>query len=249
VASVARVVRAALEEHPALVVADRDDPVVAALAAGLPRVVWVSTGARWSRDRTAWADGAPPAPEPDWFLQAQAAVGPAGRVRLSLQLPGAFNAGNALVALAAADALGVPAREAAAAMAEVRSVAGRYGAVLHDGRRVQLHLAKNPAGWQETLPLLADRPALALALNAREPDGRDTSWLWDVPLERLPRVPVVACGEAAADLGLRLTYAGIEHRTEPEPLAALAALPPGDVTLVANYTAFTDVLRRLQPAP
>ena len=132
---------------------------------------------------------------------------------------------------------------------ELFARAGRYGAVLHEGRRVQLLLAKNPAGWQETLPLLAGRPALALALNAREPDGRDTSWLWDVPLERLPRVPVVACGEAAADLGLRLTYAGVEHRTEPDLLAALGTLPPGEVTLVANYTAFSDVLRRLQLAP
>jgi hypothetical protein len=85
-------------------------------------------------------------------------------------------------------------------------------------------------------------------VNAREADGRDTSWLWDVPFEELPPAPTVASGEAAADLGLRLAYAGVAHRTEPDPLTALAALPEGEVTVVANYTAFLQLRRRLAAA-
>jgi hypothetical protein len=82
-------------------------------------------------------------------------------------------------------------------------------------------------------------------INAREADGRDTSWLWDVPFEQFTPRPVVASGERAADLGVRLSYAGLEHQTVSDPLAALAALPEGEVDVVANYTAFHVLRRRL----
>jgi hypothetical protein len=88
-----------------------------------------------------------------------------------------------------------------------------------------------------------------LVVNAREADGRDTSWLWDVPFEHLNAASrvrsVVAAGERAADLGLRLDYARVEHRTVPDPLAALGGMPDGDVDVVANYTAFLALSRRL----
>ena len=54
-----------------------------------------------------------------------------------------------------------------------------------------------------------------------------------------------AAGERAPDLGLRLEYAGVAHRTVPDPLAALSSLPPGRVDVVANYTAFHALSRRL----
>jgi lipid II isoglutaminyl synthase (glutamine-hydrolysing) len=55
----------------------------------------------------------------------------------------------------------------------------------------------------------------------------------------------VAAGEHAPDLGLRLDYAGIEHRTVPNPLAALTEMPNGPVDVVANYTAFQALSRRI----
>jgi UDP-N-acetylmuramyl tripeptide synthase len=90
----------------------------------------------------------------------------------------------------------------------------------------------------------AARPLLVI-INAREADGRDTSWLWDVPFEQLSTRPLVASGERAADLGVRLSYAGLEHHTVADPLAALAALPAGELDVVANYTAFHHLRRRL----
>jgi UDP-N-acetylmuramyl tripeptide synthase len=255
VAGVARVVRSALATGPAVVVANRDDPVVAGLARGLPRVVWVSPGRGWAQDgapcpvcgdHPAGAGGCPPAlPPAAWTLRGNAVDGPTGRTDLALRLPGRFNEGNAAMALAAAAALGVAPAVAAAAMVGVRTVAGRYDVVEREGRRLRLLLAKNPAGWQETLPLLGADAPVVLAVNAHEADGRDTSWLWDVPFERLPPAPVVAAGEMAADVGLRLSYAGVPHRTVADPLAALRTLPPGPVTVVANYTAFLALRRRL----
>jgi UDP-N-acetylmuramyl tripeptide synthase len=108
-------------------------------------------------------------------------------------------------------------------------------------------LAKNPAGWAETLPVIDPARPVLIVINAREADGRDTSWLWDVPFEKLTCPVIVASGERAADLGVRLSYAGLDHHTEPDPVAALAQLAPGSIDVVANYTAFHHLLRRLGP--
>jgi hypothetical protein len=56
-------------------------------------------------------------------------------------------------------------------------------------------------------------------------------------------------GEHSADIGLRLSYAGIEHVTVSDPLGAIEMLPPGKVDVVANYTAFHQLLRRLAATP
>jgi hypothetical protein len=88
------------------------------------------------------------------------------------------------------------------------------------------------------------RPVV-VAVNAREADGRDTSWLWDVDFAALGERPIVASGEHAADVGVRLSYAGLDHHTDPDPLAAVDRLPPGEVDMVANYTAFFALQHRL----
>jgi hypothetical protein len=56
----------------------------------------------------------------------------------------------------------------------------------------------------------------------------------------------VASGDAAPDLGLRLSYAGIAHDTLADPMAALEKLPTGEVAVVANYTAFSNLWRALE---
>jgi UDP-N-acetylmuramyl tripeptide synthase len=246
VRAVAARVSAALARRPeVLVVANADDPLVVGVGRGAARVVWVAAGTRWLADGDSWAPARCSGPVPTWSARADAVDGPQGTTPLRLALPGAFNMGNAALALAAADALGVPPDRAAHALAALDSIAGRY-AVLPRGRQnVHLLLAKNPAGWSELLPLLVDATALLLVVNARDADGRDTSWLWDVPFEQLPDRPTVASGERAADLGLRLGYAGRQHRTEPDPVRALDLLPDGEIYVAANYTAFTSLTRRL----
>jgi lipid II isoglutaminyl synthase (glutamine-hydrolysing) len=246
VRAVAARATAALARHPGtLVVANADDPLLVAALDGVP-VCWVAAGADWLADAGAWrgcAGGAGPCPV--WRVSDGGVEGPAGKTPLRLQLPGPFNFGNAALALAAADALGVPPGVAAGALAGLDCIAGRYAVVRRGAHVLHLLLAKNPAGWAGLLPVLAPASSLLLVVNARVADGRDTSWLWDVPFERLPDRPAVASGERAADLGLRLSYAGRAHRTEPDPLRALDHLPPGDVHVVANYTAFAGLIRRL----
>jgi UDP-N-acetylmuramyl tripeptide synthase len=262
VAAVGKALRAALlEQHAALVVANCDDPVVTAAVDGLPHVVWVAGGAGWvddsalcprcgsplHRDGPHWACSGCGLhrPAPQWELEESVMRGPRSRTALDLRLPGSYNRGNALTAVATAATLGVPPDRAAEALTQVRSVADRYAVVQTGRHRLTLLLAKNPAGWRETLPLTARADGVLLAVNAEEADGRDTSWLWDVPFDQLVGQPTAISGEAVADLGLRLTYADVAHSTAADPLTALEALPAGEITVVANYTAFASLTRRL----
>jgi UDP-N-acetylmuramyl tripeptide synthase len=233
--------RAVSRNRGACVVANADDPIVVDAVGNAPHVVWVGAGAEWQAD----ALGQQTRPRRTWTVHEDGVRGPAGSTSLRLALPGRFNLGNAAMAMAAAGALGVPQATAAAAIAEVPSVAGRYSVVRRGRYELRLLLGKNPAGWTELLPVLADGRPLLLVINAHDADGRDTSWLWDVPFEQIAVPGVVASGERAADLGLRLSYAGIEHRTEADPLVALELLPSGPVNVVANYTAFLALRRRL----
>ena len=162
---------------------------------------------------------------------------------VQLQLPGRCNAANAAMAVAAARMAGVDPEVGLGAMVGIANVAGRYREVHLGPASARLLLAKNPAGWNEILDFLAAPPAgVVVAVNARGPDGYDTSWLWDVDFERLEGRPVIAAGERALDVAVRLRYAGVPHEVCPDPLTAARRLPPGKVELVANYTAFQTVL-------
>ena len=101
----------------------------------------------------------------------------------------------------------------------------------------------------ELLDVLADdRRPVVVAFNANGADGRDPSWLWDVPFERLRGRTVIATGERSHDLAVRLKYADVEHRDEPDLGAALALGREGDADVVATYTAFGPVRDRLARA-
>jgi lipid II isoglutaminyl synthase (glutamine-hydrolysing) len=262
VRAVARSISRALEQSPdVLVVANADDPVVVSAVPATSRAVWVAAGTSWLDDAGTcpacgdriqhtgddWASGCGlRRPTPEWAVVEGGVQHPSGRTQVRLSLPGRFNVGNAAMAMAAAaEAGGVEPDAAAGAIGRLTSVAGRYSIVPRGAQRLHLLLAKNPAGWAEAMTLLGDATAIVLAVNAHVADSKDTSWLWDVPFERFPDSPVVASGERAADVGLRLAYADREHRTEPDPLAALDLLPPGDVHVLANYTAFLGIRRRL----
>lgn len=241
--------QAALDGFDGTVVANADDPLVVWAARGVHRVVWVAAGQPWTVDATAcpnctsfvtFGGGGWACNRCDLRRPEPTDVGPLP----PLALPGRCNEANAAIALAVLDLLGVP-RRATSAWRELRSVAGRYESVDVDGRDVRLLLAKNPAGWQETIELIDGNRALVLALNARTEDGVDPSWIWDVPFERLGDRAAVCAGERAADLAVRVDYAGVDVSIERDLVAAVRACPPGPVDLVGNYSAFREALGRM----
>jgi UDP-N-acetylmuramyl tripeptide synthase len=186
-------------------------------------------------------------PDPDLVIDGDELVGPFGRVVLTVALPGRANRANAAMAVAAAILAGVSAIDALQAISATTEVDGRYRRVAIAGAQARLLLAKNPAGWLEVLDMLSPAPTpVVVAVNARIADGRDPSWLWDVPFERLAGRPVAASGERSRDVAVRLRYAGVEHRRLDDPIAAVAALGPGSVDVAANYTALRDLDRRLR---
>jgi UDP-N-acetylmuramyl tripeptide synthase len=195
-------------------------------------------------------------PDPTWWLEVVPGDGArpdthvlvrsdGSRLALELALPGRVNAANAAMVLAAADAMGADLDRAAKALATVTDVAGRYRTATVAGAQLRMLLAKNPAGWQEAIAMLAPAPQPVVAsINARIADGRDPSWLWDVPFEQLQGRFVVALGERRHDLAVRLQYAEVDHAiaeslTQAVRLAASRS-DTGGVDLIANYTAFQD---------
>lgn len=253
------------------VVANADDPLVAWAASAAAQVVWVGAGQRWRQDaagcpacdgpitfdaKGTWASACGlRRPELSYELgdDDELAVPGGRRLPVRLALPGRFNRANAAMAVSAAHVLGVDHEAALAAMAPLADVQGRFAVVRHGAVEARLLLAKNPAGWAELLELLeGGAEPVVVGINARVADGHDPSWLWDVPFEQLRGRDVVATGERARDLAVRLRYAGISHITEPDQLRALASAGTATVQYVGNYTAFQDLrvtLPRARPGP
>jgi lipid II isoglutaminyl synthase (glutamine-hydrolysing) len=256
VSRTARVWARAVTERPGIVVvANAADPhVVDAALAGRP--VWVDPGLRWTEDASVcprcgavldWSDAGRwssacgfAMPEPGYLTTPGGVRLPDGReLALSLRLPGAVNRGNAAFALAAAAALGVAPEAAAARLAAVDVVDGRYAQLDLGGRPARLLLAKNPAGWAAALSMIDPDSVLAIGINARIADGTDTSWLY----ERLAGRMIGAFGDRRADLAVRLHYAAATPVVSDDPVALAAQLPPGPLVMAANYTAFRELRR------
>jgi UDP-N-acetylmuramyl tripeptide synthase len=159
---------------------------------------------------------------------------PEGSAEVALALPGLYNVYNALAAAALASALEVPLQRIVAGLQSTRAAFGRAESVMLGEpapRELRILLVKNPAGANEVLRTLTLEPGehdLLGVLNDNIADGRDVSWIWDADYELLAgRVRRVTCaGTRAAELAVRLKYAGIEPariRVQPDLAAALAA--------------------------
>ena len=274
VAMLARKWRKMIEQNPeVLIIANADDPMIVFAAEKAKNIVWVAAGQAWTadssvcpecgtlltRDENSWncSGCGRRRPTPDWVFEWTAsagthqatAVSPQGKkYDLSkLNLPGRFNASNATMALAACSALEVDLDKAVQLMSGVAAVSGRYAIVKSGALKVRLLLAKNPAGWSELLDIMPPAPApVIIMINSNHADGRDPSWLWDVPFERLAGRTVIASGNRRRDLAVRLLHAGVDALVVEDPFAADADLPASVreldvIDCAATYTAFQKI--------
>jgi UDP-N-acetylmuramyl tripeptide synthase len=182
---------------------------------------------------------------------------PQGSAEITLPLPGLYNVYNALAAAALGLELGMPLATVSEGLGAVAAAFGRAENVSIGATELSLLLIKNPAGANEILRTLAlesgELDVLAI-LNDRIADGRDISWVWDADFELLAgRVRRAVCaGTRAAELALRLKYAGVPgDRLEvvnalPAALdAALDHAEAGRVFVLPTYTALLELREEL----
>jgi hypothetical protein len=82
-----------------------------------------------------------------------------------------------------------------------------------------------------------------LIVNAREVDGIDTSWLWDISFNGLSGKRVVVCGERALDIAYRLHVEGIEAEVSSNFNDAISKFESdSSVHVLAAYTAFHELV-------
>lgn len=184
---------------------------------------------------------------------------PGGALDLELPLPGLYNALNALAACAAGLLLGIAPATIRGSLEQFSAAFGRIERVTSDtGAPMLIALIKNPVGASETVRMLAGNQQpmhILIAINDRHADGTDVSWLWDADFE--PLTPLiqhaVVSGTRAADMAVRLKYAGVaaDQIQITDDLAdavdrALHHLPAGaTLAVLPTYTAMLELRAEL----
>jgi UDP-N-acetylmuramyl tripeptide synthase len=174
-------------------------------------------------------------------------------VGVDLALPGLYNVYNAAAAAALTMAVGASLADVRDGLERFSAAFGRFERIPAGGKSIVLLLIKNPAGANEVVRTLETGvpPVLMIALNDAIADGQDVSWIWDVDFEPLLEHAglVIASGERAAELGLRMTYGGLPaERLEVIPSLeraldrGLGLLEAGtDLVVLPTYTAMLAI--------
>ena len=174
-----------------------------------------------------------------------------------LTLPGIHNRYNVLAATSLALKLNIDLRTINQALKSFRPAFGRAESFILGKKPTSILLVKNPTGFNVTLETLKAKKhlnkPLLLILNDLIADGTDVSWIWDVEFEILSQrnKPVIASGLRAADLALRLKYAGLKPSLiiiKPSIKKALKSLqtqPDSPKYILPTYTAMLNLRRIL----
>ncbi len=152
--------------------------------------------------------------------------------------------------------MGVPPDVAGQSLSAAAPAFGRVEEIDWDGRIFKLILVENPTGCTQVLEtFLRHRSGatIVIGVNDLDADGRDVSWLWDVPFECLPGRGhhIIAAGSRAYDVGLRLYYGGVESTITEGITDAVAAareqLRTGETGhLLTTYTAMYAARKHLR---
>ena len=117
---------------------------------------------------------------------------------------------------------------------------------------------KNPAGCNQVLEFLesiSEPFVLVACLNDRAADGTDVSWVWDADFEILGRLGsrlrrVIVSGDRAADLSVRMKYAGVPAarvELEKDYAALVKSLEDEEnpIFLMPTYTAMLELRQEI----
>ncbi len=135
---------------------------------------------------------------------------------VDLPCKGIYNIYNALAAFALCDACGFDKEETARCLQNYRGQSGRMEEFVIGGKQVVFNLAKNPAGFNQSIGNVLNEKRtkdVIIGINDNDADGNDVSWLWDVDFEKLNNSSVTSCtasGIRAKDMAVRLKYSGVD---------------------------------------
>ncbi len=156
-----------------------------------------------------------------------------------------YNIYNTLSAYAGVHALGVTPSHFKEMIENFDYGNNRENVFLINNTKVQLHLAKNPVGFQQKVSMLLqdkkDKDIIILINDAYQ-DGRDVSWLWDVDFHHLNQAnatTITTAGSRKYDMGLRLKYEDIPYSITDDLKSTILDLTlngTGNLYLVVNYT-------------
>jgi UDP-N-acetylmuramyl tripeptide synthase len=170
---------------------------------------------------------------------------------VEIKLPGIFNILNTLAALATGLLVGNDLCQMVSLLNKASPSYGRSEHFNYQGVSVFLFLVKNPVGFNHIIHLLKQSQGdkrLLFLINDLVADGKDISWIWDVCLENLWKVPgikeTVTSGTRAGDMALRVKYSNPPPFTlnvDYSPRRAFKKLtgriqPGEEVLIFANYT-------------
>lgn len=182
------------------------------------------------------------------------AFGTKTQLPVELKIDGVYNVLNAAGALALArmvvEASPDESAQLLAELADVRPAFGRGEAVTIGADPLEIVLVKNPSGFRLALSSYAETPAATMiAINDNYADGRDMSWLWDVPFASLKKGVAMVSGTRSYDMALRLQYDQIDvSQVEPDLATALNEFitkTSGKRRIYCTYTAMLTLRREL----
>lgn len=182
-----------------------------------------------------------------------------GEVREAfINVPGGYNIYNAAGAAAVCEALGLSEDISLKALAGFTCGFGRMEKYDLKGVPARMILVKNPAGCNQALSFVSGldgKVLLAAALNDNTGDGTDVSWIWDADFEKLKALGddltgVYCSGIRAADLMLRLKYAGIDEKklrviADYDALITALTEQSAPVVIMPTYSAMMELRSRM----
>ena len=181
------------------------------------------------------------------------------KLQIDVNYRGFYNIYNILGAISAILIINVDLSDINLILSDYKPQIGRMEA-FNIGKPAVLNLAKNPAGFNQAIhTVLADprKKDIIVAVNDKENDGIDVSWIWDVDFEKFSDEKVEKLGYLGTrkyDLDVRFKYADIkkESKVYDDLKSAIEELLKSDseiLYLLVNYSVIfeaQEILKELE---
>lgn len=179
---------------------------------------------------------------------------PAGDVFIDAPLRFSYNVYNILCVYAALRTAHIPHENFSKSIETFDYGNNRESVFTINDASVQLHLAKNPVGFQQKISFIMQDPNpkdIIIQINDTFQDGKDVSWLWDVDFGYLSgcnAVNIFASGSRRFDMGLRLKYEDIPCRFTTdmrETVKDITSHAAKNLYIIVNYSGLYETNRML----